>query len=193
MVASEHRNKKIERSVGKSLSFLSPNQWTLVSLFVALGAGWSFWSGELLNGIILFFAAVVLDFVDGAVAKTTGRVSKFGALFDHSVDKYIEGIVILSLGAIGAPLFGISAFLIAGFAAWSSILVGTIDSKAGEVWGKRGGLKLYGRAERMGVLFSVLILSLFFGGLMLSAGLLVFALVSQLTSLVLLVEYSKRR
>jgi phosphatidylglycerophosphate synthase len=51
---------------------------------------------------VLFIAAVLLDGLDGALARATGRVSKFGALFDQYCDHIREVLVVAGLALHGA-------------------------------------------------------------------------------------------
>jgi archaetidylinositol phosphate synthase len=187
MLSDQRRTfQKLSAWIGIRLSFLHPNAWTVFSLVIVLASAWMFFNKQLWPGLALFAVGSALDFVDGAVARVTRKSSRFGALLDHSVDKYVEGIAILSLAFLTEPLLGVSGFLIAGFAAWSSILVSSIGAKTGEVWGKRKGFKLYGRAERLISLVIIIGLSGFLGGLFLSCGLLIVGVVSQLTSVLIL-------
>ena len=79
---------------------LTPNAVTLIGLLIAVGgaaliaAGW-LWAG----GIVALFGGV-FDMFDGALARMTGRASKFGALLDSVVDRVSEAVT----------LFGILAF-----------------------------------------------------------------------------------
>jgi phosphatidylglycerophosphate synthase len=183
----------LSERVGKALSFLSPNSWTVISFAVAFVAAFFLAQGALVPGVLSLVAFAALDGVDGAVARVTNRKTKFGALLDHSVDKLGEGIVLLSLGFAALPFAGFNPFVIAGVAAWSSILVSTIDAKGGEVWGSRVSRKLYGRAERMILLAVLLVGSMQLGSAFLSPSLVVFSLASLLTCAQLLVEYAGRK
>ncbi len=51
---------------------------------------------------VLFVAAIALDGVDGALARATNRVTRFGALFDQYCDHAREVIVVAGLALHGA-------------------------------------------------------------------------------------------
>jgi phosphatidylglycerophosphate synthase len=51
---------------------------------------------------LLFLAALALDGIDGALARATNRVTKFGALFDQYCDHIREVTVVAGLGLHGA-------------------------------------------------------------------------------------------
>ena len=76
---------------------VTPNQLTLAGLFLqavvaaVIAAGWLQLGGVLL---ILFS---IFDAFDGTVARLTGRVSRFGAFFDSTLDRYAEAFVLFGL------------------------------------------------------------------------------------------------
>ena len=74
---------------------LSPNA---VTLFGLVGAGVSAYLFSLeflwVGGVVLLVAGAV-DLFDGALARATGRVSKFGALLNSVVDRLSEITVLL--------------------------------------------------------------------------------------------------
>jgi cardiolipin synthase len=79
----------------------------LIPLFVSLILG----DGTEAAGILLFAAVVATDWVDGTIARRTGRVSELGKILDPVADRL----------AIGA---GLVALVIAGaFPWWAALLV----------------------------------------------------------------------
>lgn len=67
---------------------------------------------------VLFVAAIALDGIDGALARATNRVTKFGALFDQYCDHIREVIVVAGLawhGALNPFLAGIYGVTYPGF------------------------------------------------------------------------------
>jgi CDP-diacylglycerol--glycerol-3-phosphate 3-phosphatidyltransferase len=51
-----------------------------------------------LAGVLVLFGGFC-DTIDGSLARTTGRASRFGALLDSAVDRYAEFIMYLGIGA----------------------------------------------------------------------------------------------
>lgn len=51
--------------------------------------------------VVVFFVGSVSDLFDGSVARLSGKVTKFGAFLDSTLDRTAEGLV---LGAIGVVL-----------------------------------------------------------------------------------------
>ncbi|GAA4033324.1 CDP-alcohol phosphatidyltransferase family protein [Sphingomonas rosea] len=65
---------------------LSPNMVTLVGFVLCVAAFWQFWLGHYWTGTALGFIFMVLDTVDGKLARTTGQSSGWGNVFDHGID-----------------------------------------------------------------------------------------------------------
>jgi phosphatidylglycerophosphate synthase len=65
---------------------LTPNMVTAVGSALCIAAFFLFYSGWYWTGIAAGFAFMVLDRVDGKLARCTGLSSKWGNLFDHGVD-----------------------------------------------------------------------------------------------------------
>jgi CDP-diacylglycerol---glycerol-3-phosphate 3-phosphatidyltransferase len=117
-------------------------------------AGWGFyWLGA-----VLFVIGSVLDVLDGALARSRGIGSPFGAFLDSTVDRVGEGFMI---GAIGLVLMrhdqvwgvGLAFAAVAG-----SFLVSYARARA-EALGLRGDVGLGSRAERVVVITAGLVLA----------------------------------
>ena len=65
---------------------ISPNLVTLVGGILCLLAFYLFWRGEYWWGTLSGFVFMVLDTVDGKLARVTGASSKWGEVFDHGID-----------------------------------------------------------------------------------------------------------
>ncbi len=100
------RYQKAMMPIGAALAKtgITPNMITMLTVFVALITAWIFYSGDLLLGLAFLIFTVVLDMFDGAVARAAGLASKFGATFDHTLDRYAEYLFMLGLmmGPVGA-------------------------------------------------------------------------------------------
>ncbi|HET9842296.1 MAG TPA: CDP-alcohol phosphatidyltransferase family protein [Nocardioides sp.] len=67
---------------------VSPNAVTLVgTLGVCAGALVCFPQGWLLAGVLVITAFVFSDMIDGYMARTSGRISSFGAFLDSTLDR----------------------------------------------------------------------------------------------------------
>ena len=65
---------------------LTPNIVTAVGAALCLLAFFYFWFGNYWLGVLAGFAFMVLDTVDGKLARCTGASSKWGEAFDHGID-----------------------------------------------------------------------------------------------------------
>lgn len=69
---------------------LTPNFWTLSSLFAAALAGLAFGLGLIWWGLLAMLVMNVTDMLDGATARAGNMGTKFGTVLDHSFDRYGE-------------------------------------------------------------------------------------------------------
>ena len=65
---------------------LSPNAVTVFGGFLCILAFFYFWFGNYWLGVLAGFAFMVLDTVDGKLARCTGASSKLGEFLDHGID-----------------------------------------------------------------------------------------------------------
>ena len=82
----------IGRGVGRT--GITPNMISLFGFGGNLLAAYLVTQELLLTAGIVYLVFSALDFVDGAVARATGLVSKFGAVFDAVLDRASEAIVL---------------------------------------------------------------------------------------------------
>ncbi|MFH0737261.1 MAG: CDP-alcohol phosphatidyltransferase family protein, partial [Candidatus Micrarchaeota archaeon] len=75
---------------------LTPNQWTLLSIVIALAAGAMVAMGNLPLGLGLFALAALSDVIDGAVARARNEVSALGGFMDGVSDRFVEAIFLFS-------------------------------------------------------------------------------------------------
>lgn len=65
---------------------ITPNMVTSVGLVFVFVAMWCFWHGHYWPGLAAAWFMTFLDTVDGKLARVTLNSSKFGDVFDHSID-----------------------------------------------------------------------------------------------------------
>jgi len=141
-------------------------------------------AGALAAGGYLFAAGVVmlvfsaLDLLDGALARKTGAVTKFGAVFDSVLDRLSEAAVLAGLLFHYAQLGGRTEEIALIYAAVvGSIMVSYVRARAeGIGLALREGL--FTRAERVILLGGALL----FGGQVLRVALWVLALLAHFTA-----------
>jgi CDP-L-myo-inositol myo-inositolphosphotransferase len=95
----------------------TPNQVTLMSAAVGVGAGILFMFDQWLAGAISVFASMVLDGLDGEVARRKDMKSKYGAFLDTMLDRVVDTTVVLGVAYSSAKLYGDTAWIIGFLAA----------------------------------------------------------------------------
>ena len=76
---------------------ISANWFSLAAVGLAAFAGLGFATQRLALGLLLLIGSVVVDMVDGSVARASGRAGPFGMVIDHTTDRYAEFFWILGL------------------------------------------------------------------------------------------------
>ena len=136
---------------------LTPNQWTIFSLVPAIVAVYFLAQQDFLIAGSLFIVASFLDMVDGAVARVTGRASRFGAYLDTVVDRYVEAIILFGLLFVGLPGFYIPIYAWIFLYFFGSMMTTYAKAAAKEKEIIPEGKELKGgileRAERLIILF----------------------------------------
>ena len=97
--AREMISAYVERPVTRALAKMgvSPNMVTFAGLAGAGVSAWLISEGMLWVGGVVMLLAGALDMFDGALARSTGQDSPFGALLDSVVDRVSEIVVLLGL------------------------------------------------------------------------------------------------
>jgi len=74
-----------------------PNFFTVLGLIVSIIGAYFFAKHNLRVGAIYILLGGLCDIIDGKVARKTGLSTKFGALFDSSLDRYSEVFMFLGV------------------------------------------------------------------------------------------------
>src|SRR6059058_3816892 len=114
-------------------------------LFYWLGAG-------------VFVVGSVLDILDGALARTSGKGTPFGAFLDSTTDRVSEGVVLGAIALVFARHRDLVGVGLAFAAVAGSFLVSYTRAKA-EAIGLRGDVGIGSRAERVVVITVGLVLA----------------------------------
>jgi len=72
---------------------LNPNFFTTISFIICISSAYQFAKGSLRLAAVLLLLGGLFDMVDGAVARASNRVTKFGALYDSTLDRYAEIVI----------------------------------------------------------------------------------------------------
>jgi len=130
---------------------VTPNFLTFLSFVLAAGAAALIVTANLLAAGFVFLAAGLLDMLDGALARRTNRVTRFGAVLDSTLDRLAEGVVLLGILFLYADEGSISGILLTGAVMLTSLLVSYIKARA-EAVGIECTVGIFTRPERIVVL-----------------------------------------
>ena len=140
----------------------NPNWLTTLGFLLSIFSAIEIANGRLETGGALVLVSGLFDTIDGAVARKTGRVTRFGAVYDSTIDRYSEVAVFFGLGffLIGHQFYFTS--IAAVFAIGGSIMVSYIRARA-ETLGFKANVGLARRQERVVILGSGLLLNVLDG------------------------------
>ncbi len=133
---------------------ITPNGWTIISLFCAFGAGVAFAFGLPLSGVILVVLNALFDVLDGALSRYLGIASPLGDYLDHVLDRYADTAIVVGIlinGIIGTNAWTcvIPAWIIGVFAITGVLLSSYMGTQAQAVGMKRNYGGFLGRADRL--------------------------------------------
>ncbi|MBN4059385.1 CDP-alcohol phosphatidyltransferase family protein [Dehalococcoides mccartyi] len=128
----------------------TPSAATFVGLLVAGIAAYFISQGEFLTGGLLVLVSSVFDMLDGGIARSTGRVSKRGALMDSVFDRVSEVVVLMGFAVyfLSGPDASQTAVMLAFVAVAGSLLVSYVRARA-EGLGVKGTAGFLTRPERV--------------------------------------------
>ncbi len=128
---------------------LTADFWTLISLLFAIAAGIMLWQNQYWAGLVLGILMYTADGLDGATARASGKASGFGTVFDHTIDRYAEFILIGGL-LLGGGISNFTAILAASGMIMASYVRAVAESTAGISDCTVG---IAGRAEKLILMF----------------------------------------
>ena len=149
---------------GLARTRVTPNALTFsgVSLCAAAAVLVYFeYRGEILFywlGAVVFVVGSVLDILDGALARVSGKGTPFGAFLDSTTDRVSEGFVLGAIALVFARHHHMVALAFAFAAVAGSFLVSYTRARA-EALGLKGDVGIGSRAERVVVVTAGLVLA----------------------------------
>lgn len=130
---------------------IHPNTFTTVSVLLSIAAAYAMATGSLRSGAALFLFSGLCDAIDGKLARHTGKETRFGALYDSSLDRYSEVVFFfgMALYFIRSGYYLTSGAVAAGLG--GSMMVSYVKARA-EGLGFECDVGLLQRAERILIL-----------------------------------------
>ena len=109
---------------------INPNTFTTIGFIVSLFSAYFFAVGSIRAGGALLLIAGIFDIMDGRVARATGQVTKFGALYDSTLDRYSEVIVFFGIIYYFVGADHMVASVMTAIALGGSIMVSYVRARA---------------------------------------------------------------
>ena len=172
--------EKLSAPLNKSAKFLhrfglTPHAATLLGLLSALVSGLAYYGTRQFPQLIYLALGFLvlsgfLDAVDGAIARLSGEVTRFGGVLDSVCDRIEEMVVLVGTvaGGLVHPVIGLSA--LAG-----SLMVSYVRARSEAEAAKMSGVGFAERPERMIILIVATVLR------QVEVGVLIIAVVAWIT------------
>ena len=120
---------------------LTPNVLTISSFLCAACAGYFYWRGRILLGVLMIVMTIFTDMLDGATARAGNLGTSFGGILDHVFDRYGEALILIGIALSGivhpvwclVTLFGM---IIASYTREAAESIGKIDNMAVGYFGR---------------------------------------------------------
>ncbi|MFC1957382.1 CDP-alcohol phosphatidyltransferase family protein [Chloroflexota bacterium] len=130
---------------------IAPNAISWTGFLVTIGAAALIVTEQLFAAGLVILIAGFFDILDGALARSTNRVTQFGAVLDATLDRLSEAVLLLGILVLYAREPSVVGILVVGLALIGSLMVSYIRAKA-EAMGLQCQVGLFTRAERVVVL-----------------------------------------
>jgi CDP-diacylglycerol---glycerol-3-phosphate 3-phosphatidyltransferase len=137
-------------------SRVTPNQLTALGFALNLVSAVLLYQEDYIAAAVVFLVGSIIDILDGALARSRGQATPFGAFIDSTTDRISEGAVLCAATLVFArhgdtwPVAAVFVALVASF------LVSYTRARA-EALGLEGKAGLMGRAERVVLLAAILV------------------------------------
>ena len=166
---------------------ITANMLTFLGVVLAGVVGVLVATGNLFWGGVFLILSAPMDALDGTVARLTGIMSKFGAFWDSTLDRYSESLVLLGVLIYGLnkgdAWIGVLAFV----TVFGSLLVSYARSRA-ETLGIECKVGIMTRLERVVVTILMLLLNPLYPDVPVLIGLGLMAVFTNLTVIMRIVH-----
>jgi CDP-diacylglycerol--glycerol-3-phosphate 3-phosphatidyltransferase len=152
----------ISESIGRAAARtgLTPNAISCIGVAGNAVAAYLVTRDQLLAAGLVYLACSLVDLVDGALARATGRATPYGAFLDAVLDRVSESVMLIAIGWYFADSGEQVQVALTGFAIFGSVAVSYMRARA-EVVGLSMRDGLFRRQERV----ALVALGLLFDGL----------------------------
>ena len=117
--------------IGGSVALgIHPNVLTLIGVLINVGAAWALGRNHFLLAGFIMIVANIFDFIDGKVAHITNTVSRFGAFWDSTLDRFSDIALFLGLIYLYASLRRTDYVMVTALAMMFSIMTSYARARA---------------------------------------------------------------
>jgi CDP-diacylglycerol--glycerol-3-phosphate 3-phosphatidyltransferase len=109
---------------------IHPNMLTLIGVLINIAAAWALGTDRFLLAGVIMIVANIFDFIDGKVAHITNTVSRFGAFWDSTLDRFSDIALFLGLIYLYADLRRTDYVMVAALAMMFSIMTSYARARA---------------------------------------------------------------
>ena len=152
---------------------LTPNSITWIGFIITIAAGVLIVTEHFLAAGIVVLVAGLFDMLDGALARATGKTTRFGAILDSTLDRLSEAILLVTLLSVFARYGQVTESVLAAVALVGSLMVSYIRARM-EGIGIECKAGLFTRPERVIILALGLMLSQFDNALLITLAVITF-------------------
>jgi CDP-diacylglycerol--glycerol-3-phosphate 3-phosphatidyltransferase len=170
-VIAEHVTKPIVNVLSKTP--LTPDIITWMGFVITIIAGALIVTEHFLAAGIVVLVAGLFDMLDGALARATGKTTRFGAILDSTLDRLSEAILLVTLLAVFVKYGQVTESILAAVALVGSLVVSYIRARM-EGLGIECKAGLFTRPERVIILALGLMLSQFDNALLITLAVITF-------------------
>ncbi len=108
---------------------VNPNIITVLGMIITSSAGFIIPFNLFLGGIFIL-AGGAFDLIDGIVARVNGRVTKFGALLDSTLDRIADGFIFLGIVWYFSHHLDKNAIILSFLCAIASFLISYVRARS---------------------------------------------------------------
>lgn len=175
---------------------ITPNILTSLALLCGTASALAYYNENLLTALLFLLLSGLFDLLDGEVARFQERPTKFGAVYDWIVDKWVDGLILGTVGFVFAgPGWAIFAIVISMLHSFIKPVVyaeiGYEVKLKGKITDPLEGVGFFGRPETHFALAIFTILEKTHIGIGLSLGIKVITLLSSISLLLRLIYLYK--
>jgi CDP-diacylglycerol--glycerol-3-phosphate 3-phosphatidyltransferase len=109
---------------------IHPNTLTLIGVLINVCAAWALGRDRFVLAGVIMIVGNIFDFIDGKVAHITNTVSRFGAFWDSTLDRFSDIALFLGLIYLYASLRRTDYVMIASLAMMFSIMISYARARA---------------------------------------------------------------